>query len=59
VAVRIAILIVLSAGVPVLLYHALEKPLISLGGRVADRLCRRSETRPLQETRELSTAATS
>jgi peptidoglycan/LPS O-acetylase OafA/YrhL len=34
---RIAVLIVLLVGLPVLLYHAIEKPMIELGIRIAAR----------------------
>jgi peptidoglycan/LPS O-acetylase OafA/YrhL len=37
---RIAILILMSVGVPIALYHALEAPLIRLGIRLSQSLCR-------------------
>ena len=40
---RIPILIILSAGVPVLLYRSVEKPLIVFGGNIARRILGRPE----------------
>jgi len=38
-----AVLVMLSAGLPVVLYHLLEAPLINLGRSLAEGLCRRRE----------------
>jgi peptidoglycan/LPS O-acetylase OafA/YrhL len=45
-AVRWLAFLVTVAGIPVILYHLVEAPMISLGRRIADRVARRAEIAP-------------
>jgi peptidoglycan/LPS O-acetylase OafA/YrhL len=45
-AIRIPVLIVMLVGLPILLYHAIEKPMIGVGVQFARRLTTQSQPRP-------------
>lgn len=51
--VRVAVFAILSVGVPVFLYHSLEKPAIDFGARLASRLCYQPARWNAQPTRAL------
>ena len=55
-AIKIAVLIAMLVALPVLLYHAIEKPMIGVGVRLAARLSARPQTGDGRETQILTSA---